>query len=120
MNTAKMQRVFARVLKERERQDRLKEQGRFIFTCADTPGLIPSEKYTVLGEEVGEVARVILNLANLTTDFDFLSSPVDVERSGGRDALLNRKLQRELTEVAAVACAWLESMELEPVEGIQR
>jgi hypothetical protein len=114
----RLQKVFHRIVLERDRQDRLKVQGRFKYTCADETGLSPSQKYTVLGEEMGEVARVLLNLNDLATDFS--------NAQWDKVALIG-KLQKELTEVAAVACAWLESLEsihahtepIEPKEGIQ-
>lgn len=112
MNHAKLQRVFHRVLVERQRQDRLKEQGKFRFTCADD-GLIDSEKYVVLGEEFGEVGRAVLNELALSTDYSEMPE-------SAQSLMVLTQLRKELTEVAAVACAWLESLELEPEEGIQR
>lgn len=119
LNTAKLQRVFHRILVERQRQETLRDQGRFRFTCADEAGLTPSQKFVVLGEEMGEVARVLLNLHELATDFCI--GAIRPPR-----LILNTKLRKELIEVAAVTCAWLESMEgedivtssdLEPMKG---
>lgn len=115
---ARLQKVFHRIILERDRQERLQAEGRFQFTCADAVGLTPSQKYTVLGEEMGEVARVLLNLNDLASDFP---------KAQWDQAALTGQLQKELTEVAAVACAWLESLEsvhahtapIEPKEGIQ-
>lgn len=104
MNHVKLQRVFRRILGERARQDELKAAGKFLYTCAD-PELPPADCAIVLGEEVGEVCRAVLNVKGLS--FDNLK----------RAKIAH--LQHELVQVAAVACAWLESMELEPTEGIQ-
>lgn len=86
------QTVVDLVVAERERQDRLKAEGRFAFTCADRDGLHDTEKLAVLTEVVGEVARAVLELKSL------------VNASGNTD------LRAELVQVAAVAVAWLESL----------
>jgi NTP pyrophosphatase (non-canonical NTP hydrolase) len=85
------ERVFQEVHAERERQEELKAAGRFEETCAD-PGMSDFERFAVLGEEVGEVAKAILEEAGR-------------RRRGDDD------LRTELTQVAAVAIAWLESIE---------
>jgi NTP pyrophosphatase (non-canonical NTP hydrolase) len=76
------------IVAERERQDYLKSQDRFKYTCADWE-LSNAERLAVLVEEVGEVAREVLGEADLTTD--------------GKD-----KLKTELVECAAIITAWLE------------
>lgn len=74
------------ILKERARQERLKRQGKFPWTCATTNALVSrADKLTVLAEEFGEVARAICD---------------------GDDA----NLRDELTQVAAVCLAFLESL----------
>lgn len=73
-----------RVDDERERQENLKQEGAFADTCA-SPTMLPAMKLVVLTEEVGEVARALLE---------------------GDDA----KLWEELIQVAAVAVAWAESL----------
>jgi NTP pyrophosphatase (non-canonical NTP hydrolase) len=104
----RMGRVFDVIYGERVRQQRLKEEGRFLYTCADTIGLTPSQKYVVLAEECGEVARVLLNLNALATDFK-----VENRSAEAHHAALAVMLKKELIEVAAVAVAWLESLEQE-------
>lgn len=79
--------VFAAITEERARQRR-KWSGSHEWGMGDCSGRGVSDevKLAVLGEEFGEVAR----------------------------ALLDRKpddLRRELTQVAAVAVAWLESLD---------
>lgn len=108
MNHAKLQRIFRRILDERARQDDLKAAGKFLYTCADKE-LSHADCGIVLGEEYGEVCRAVLNVKGLAFD----SAPV------GKSPAKIAHLQQELVQVAAVACAWLESMELEPTEGIQ-
>jgi hypothetical protein len=89
---------------ERLRQEQLKKEGRFDFTCAD-PDLSDFAANAILLEEVGEVAREVLALAGL------------VRETGSRD-----KLRGELVQVAAVAVAWIEKLDGEDVRqrGITR
>jgi NTP pyrophosphatase (non-canonical NTP hydrolase) len=82
--------VLAEVNRERHRQEEPKREGRFTHTCADDMPL--GEKYAVLGEEVGEVARCVL------------------EMSGKANDKHNRDLRKELIQVAAVCVAWAESL----------
>lgn len=76
--------IFAAIAAERSRQERLKEAGKFPFTCADEA---PSDDHNlrVLVEEVGEVARAC-------------------------DPANEDDLRSELIQVAAVAVAWLERL----------
>lgn len=81
---------------ERRRQDQLKADGRFEYTCAD-PEMNHYERFTVLGEEVGEVAQEVLTQA---------------ERRLARDTEgTTEGLRKELVQVAAVTVAWLEALE---------
>lgn len=73
------------------RQDRLKAEGRFRFTCADD-GLSAFEKLAILTEELGEVARAIQEEADNVTD------------------IRNVQLFTELVQVAAVAASWASSV----------
>lgn len=83
-----MIRILDMVATERGRQELLKSQGKFEYTCADK-AMSHFEALSVLTEETGEVAHEVN------------------ESIGGRP--LNRfKLIKELIEVAAVAVAWAE------------
>ncbi len=108
INPLKLQQVFARVLLERQRQQTLKAEGKFRYTCADWE-LGHAECALILVEEVGEVCRAVLNVKSLGID----------PYSPSTEAAKLCQLQDELIQVAAVACAWLESFELEPMERIQ-
>lgn len=55
------------VLKERDRQEFLKAEGRFQYTCADH-ALSIEDAAIVLGEEFGELCRAILELKRLVHD----------------------------------------------------
>ena len=88
--------VLGDVARERLRQEEMKLAGRFMFTCAEE-GLTNAEKLAVLVEEVGEVARDVLNQEDrhLCTHY-VVSTP--------------EKLREELIQVAAVAVAWAEAL----------
>lgn len=73
---------------ERFRQEQLKAAGRFLYTCADD-GMEHVGRLAVLMEEVGEVARAVLELARLANDAH------------------GKNLRKELIQVAAVVHAWL-------------
>jgi NTP pyrophosphatase (non-canonical NTP hydrolase) len=88
--------VLSLVNKERYRQEQLREEGKFKYTCAARKGLSLSDKLAVLAEEFGEVARHVT---------EGIIDPKRVNRE---------KLKKELIEVAAVAVAWAESLSSEP------
>jgi hypothetical protein len=86
--------VLERITAERQRQEELRDAGRFEHTCGDVPGLANTEKLAVLTEEVGEVAREVLTAAELVHD--------------GQPN--RRKLAEELTQISAISAAWLEAL----------
>ena len=88
--------VLREILNEYERQIALKHSGKFPYTCEDFPGLSTSQKLTVLVEEVGELARAILNVNKLSHD----ETPDDAIEH----------LRIELVQVAAVTFSWLKGM----------
>lgn len=96
--------IFNAIVRERGRQEALKAEGKFLYTCADSH-MLSSEKYLVLAEEVGEVARAVLNLHDFSRDY-------------GADL---GKVREELIQVAAVSVAWLEFIEgiLSPDTGLR-
>lgn len=103
-------RVLGMVYNERMRQKEMKAAGRFEFTCADD-GLTNAEKLTVLTEEVGEVADE--HLALLTGGLGRVAREVLTQdgRRLARDTLGTREaLLNEVTQVAAVAVAWMEAL----------
>jgi hypothetical protein len=80
---------------ERIRQDTLKAEGRFEFTCADD-GLTNAEKLACLTEELGEVAQEVLTQEG---------------RRLARDTVGTKEaLRKELVQVSAVALAWIEAL----------
>lgn len=95
-------RIFSFIVAERGRQERLKAEGKFLYTCAD-PQMLSADKYVVLGEEFGELGRAILNMQGLATDY-----------KGSLD-----EVEKELIQIAAVSVAWLEFIQglLHPIQG---
>jgi NTP pyrophosphatase (non-canonical NTP hydrolase) len=85
--------VLGDITVERDRQEKLCKAGKFPWTCANVQHNA-FEKLPILGEEVGEVSRVMSEylIGNLTGD----------ER--------NSELYKELIQVAAVAAAWCEAL----------
>lgn len=95
-NNPAMLDVFAKIATERDRQRRLFHTGKITFDCASTlPD--PNRKLRVLTEEIGEVAQELDRLEALR------------DRRGERFVL--EDLETELVQVAAVAVAWLESLQ---------
>lgn len=78
--------VMAAVSLERDRQEQLKHAGRFAHTCSDVE-LDELERFAILVEEIGEVARAL------------------------NDDQGRARLRAELVQVAAVAVAWIEGLD---------
>jgi hypothetical protein len=86
----KLSKIFTAIRAERHRQEQLHAP----CTCA-SPLIEPAHKLAVLTEEVGEVAKEVLDLTNFERETE------DPEA----------KLRTELIQVSAVCVAWLESLE---------
>lgn len=86
--------ILYQISLERDRQEALKAEGRFKFTCAD-PDVPIGHNIMVLGEEYGEVCTAVLEAEGLSFD---LHQP---------------HLRKELIHVAAVAVAWIEALDTE-------
>jgi hypothetical protein len=84
----------ADILAERVRQDRLKREGKFAWTCADA--INDEFRLAVLAEEFGEVSREVCELM--------------VARCRGVH-FDRANLRAELIQVAAVCLAWVEGLD---------
>ena len=104
-NSPAMMIVFGAITDERLRQRELLRAGRILFNC-DSPIVSDERKLRVLVEEVGEAAFEIDQLESRTQ-----GRREKIESYLRRRALLVARLQTELTQVAAVAVAWLEYFE---------
>jgi len=89
--------ALADVWEERANQERLRSEGRFTHTCADD-GISDFERYAILAEEMGEVARACLENAELSNDVH------------------GANLRKELVQVAAVAVAFIENIDKRTAE----
>lgn len=91
--------ILDAISRERERQDRLKAEGKFPFTCSDmTTKILKSSgevrhadacRLSILAEEFGEVSRLVC------------------EGVQGHD-YNDLELKKELIQIAAVCVAWAE------------
>lgn len=88
--------VLEDIRKERIRQEKLKAAGKFKYTAADVecPDL---DRLAALMEEIGESATASMEERSTATP---------------RDVLKPGNLRKELIQVAAVACAWVESIDI--------
>lgn len=82
--------IHEEIADERQRQLKLRAQGRFGATASD---MTDAEALAVLVEEVGEVARAILEKQGLANDTH------------------DKNLRKELVQVAAVCVAWIEGLD---------
>lgn len=93
--------VLEQIRKERLRQEQLKAAGKFKHTAADVecPDL---DRLAALMEEVGEAATASMEERRTATP-----------REAGKPS----DLRKELIQVAAVACAWVESIDIREEEN---
>lgn len=86
--------IYHLIETERLRQEFLKQDGRFQFTCADVE-MANGDRLAVLMEEVGETAQAVLELSLISHDRH------------------DTTLRKEIVQVAAVCVAWLEGLDNE-------
>jgi len=87
------------IVDERERQEKLREEGRFTHTPAEGSHY---ENLAMITEEIGEVAREVLTQPGDPAAFDTIGSP--------------HSLRKELIQVAAIALAWCEKVPVDPMK----
>jgi hypothetical protein len=92
--------VLYDVASERIRQESLVRDGKIPWTCSD-PNIPDGGKSFVLGEEYGEVCRAAYECYNCDT----LAARGSSEK--------RKHLRLELIQLAAVAVAWVESIDNE-------
>lgn len=85
---------------ERERQFKLKEEGRFKYTPSDDE-LHDGERYWMIAEEMGEVSRNCLARKMLVTDGE----------------ISDAALYKELCQVAALSLAWMQRLDKGELDG---
>jgi hypothetical protein len=85
------------IYQERLRQEDLKREGRFEYTCADVE-VDDGQCYMILGEEFGEVGHALNEMIGKT----YIAREIDLAMLAVRD---------ELIQVAAVTVAWIERID---------
>ena len=92
--------IYEAIADERAQQERLRESGKFLHTCASTDfaAFTHFGRVTVLGEEFGEVCRAALDVEKVAEGRDFPASA-------------HAKLREELIQTAAVAVAYIEALD---------
>jgi hypothetical protein len=100
--------VLGDIAIERTRQEQLRESGKFLWTCASL-AISLDRKLSVLHEEVGEVAKEIVDIG--ITDDKYRKESMEFPWYRKRDLLI--RLRKELVQVAAVCVAWCEAIDLQ-------
>lgn len=103
-----IKKAWTLIQEARDQQDKLCEEGEFEYTCA-SPGMEDAERFCVLSEEVGEVARNILVVEGLVKD-GVIPNGLTVQEMHLRMLSELQELRKELAQVAAVAEAWIENL----------
>jgi NTP pyrophosphatase (non-canonical NTP hydrolase) len=104
---------YAEIYAERDRQESLKVSGKFFWTCADKD-VSHQAKLAVLAEEFGETAREVV-------DYDIGVAKYNVEKlefPPHRKLYFLKRIRKELIQVAAVCVAWCEAIDKEIGESL--
>jgi NTP pyrophosphatase (non-canonical NTP hydrolase) len=91
---------------ERVRQEDLRQSGKFLWTCA-TDGVPLDRKMSVLSEEVGEVAKEVVDVGIARDKYE--REKMAFPRH--REVALLLRIRKELVQVAAVCVAWIEAID---------
>ena len=97
---------------ERIRQEKLKAEGKFLFTCADK--IEDPIRLAILAEEFGEVAKEV------TEGIIFYDKVLQGKNKQTRnefETANRKKIRTELIQVAAVCVAWAEALDREIEDG---
>ena len=98
--------ILTLVNAERRRQDALVKQRKFSWNCGDS-GPPWTEKFLVLEEEVGEVAKEIVEW--IISRDKYAADPLS-KMPPHREAHFRGRLRTELIQVAAICTAWAETL----------
>jgi hypothetical protein len=107
-DTMRMDNALNDVRTERMRQETLRESGKFLWTCAALHVSL-DRKNSVLAEEVGEVAKEVVDIGIVDDKYKKES----LEFPWHRKRILLIRLRKELVQVAAVCVAWCEAIDLQ-------
>jgi uncharacterized protein YoxC len=104
--------AIAKVGFERHKQEQMKAAGKFRHTCND-PQMTDPERLAVLVEEVGEVSTEVLGVCDEADARAKTMATQTRENSEAVEQAVRVRMYEELAQVAAVAVAWMESIEIE-------
>lgn len=101
--------IFNEIQHERERQMKLKADGKFAHTCADLD-IEDMERLPILAEEFGEVSKEVMEqIINVRWRQNWGDEEKGVNKT---------RLRKELIQIAACAVAWIEAIDgSESLEG---
>jgi hypothetical protein len=100
--------IIHAIVAERLRQEKLKAQGKFTFTCADSA--VPyTENLAVLAEEFGEVAKEVTE--HIITQKKYARDENLKMMPPHREEYFRQNMIKELIQVAAICVAWCERLE---------
>jgi hypothetical protein len=110
-----LDKIYADIQLERHRQEYLKYEGKFKWTCSDNSYVLDSKSYSislekklsVLGEEFGEVSNEIVEFG-ISKD-KYKDTHMDFPEH--REVYYMQRIRTELVQVAAVTVAWIESID---------
>jgi hypothetical protein len=108
-----MERILNDIADERKRQEKLKSDGKFLWTCASL-NVPHNAKLAVLAEEFGETAKEIVDYGISIDKYmaEKLSFPLH------RRLYFLKRIREELIQVAAVCVAWCEAIDKEISESL--
>ena len=105
-------RIWSDILRERVRVEQQVRDGRHAFSCSD-PGVPYADKMAVLTEEVGEIAHEVVE--HTLTTAKYARDPL-LRMPPHRERYFRQRLRAELVQVAQVAVAWIEALDVD--EGL--
>ena len=107
---SRIEEVLRDVGLERVRQEDLRRSGKFLWTCAVSGAAVSLDrKMSVLSEEVGEVAKEVVDIGIARDKYD--KEQLTFPRH--RELALLLRIRKELVQVAAVCVAWIEAIDVD-------
>lgn len=101
-------RIWSDILRERIRVEQQVRDGKHAFSCSD-PSVPYADKLAVLTEELGEVAREVVE--HSVSVVQYARDPMLLQMPPHRVRYFRQRLRAELVQVAQVAVAWVEALD---------
>lgn len=105
-------RIWTDILRERILVEQQVRDGEHAFSCAN-PAVSYADKFGVLSEDVGEVAREVVEHTDST--LRYARDPQTLRMPPHRERYFRQRLRAELIQVAQVAVAWIEAIDAREV-----